>query len=296
MSELQVTTLQANNLSAPSVTAGQTTVNSSGLYLNSTSGVINTSAIVVANASGNVVLQGTLNIPYIFIGNNNAFPNPSDAYAWAGLATANQNCLVSRDTTIELSPYGGIPIKIQPTGADPFPGTYNSNSWNLASTSSGDVWKISGYIRTSGTVNLTDGTFLLVLPANSSGNYGTAGSAAGPAVNLQGNTWTYFETITTISGNANTSYLQIRLDGEQSGSYTTWYDGIKIQKANKELMAETVNTQIFTANGTWTKPGWANTGNELVVVHMWGGGGGGSSAGQPNPSGAGGGAFVFWIF
>jgi hypothetical protein len=63
------------------------------------------------------------------------------------------------------------------------------------------------------------------------------------------------------------------------------------------LPNETVNTQIFTANGTWTKPSWATTGNELVIVHMWGGGGGGiyeSSFGTR--AGGGGGAFVFGYY
>lgn len=55
------------------------------------------------------------------------------------------------------------------------------------------------------------------------------------------------------------------------------------------LFDETVNTQIFSANGFWQKPSWATTGNELVVVHLWGGGGGGNTAGFAG----GGGAFVF---
>ena len=133
MSELKVTSIEANNISANLIVAGQTTVNSSGLYLNSTSGVINSSAIVVSNASGNVILQGTTNLASI-----------------------------------------------------------------------------------------------------------------------------------TINGTEYTS-----------------------------LVNETVNTQIFTANGTWTKPSWATTNNELVVVHLWGGGGGGSSS---NSAGGGGGAFVFGYY
>lgn len=38
-----------------------------------------------------------------------------------------------------------------------------------------------------------------------------------------------------------------------------------------------VNNQIFTANGTWTKPAGLN-GNEQVFIMMWGGGGSGSIA------------------
>lgn len=45
-----------------------------------------------------------------------------------------------------------------------------------------------------------------------------------------------------------------------------------------------INTQIFTANGTWSKPVTA-TGKEQVLIMMWGGGGG-------NTSGGGGACFI----
>jgi hypothetical protein len=54
------------------------------------------------------------------------------------------------------------------------------------------------------------------------------------------------------------------------------------------LNVEAANSQFFTANGTWTKPTWATTGNELVIVQLWGAGGGGNTT-----SGGGGGAYVF---
>lgn len=44
------------------------------------------------------------------------------------------------------------------------------------------------------------------------------------------------------------------------------------------LLTETVNTQIFSSNGSWVKPSWANTGNELVKVDLWGGGGAGNTS------------------
>ena len=68
MSEIQVTTLESNTVSANVITAGQTTVNSTGLYMNSTSGIINTTAVAVSNASGNVRVQGTMNLASITIG------------------------------------------------------------------------------------------------------------------------------------------------------------------------------------------------------------------------------------
>jgi len=54
--------------------------------------------------------------------------------------------------------------------------------------------------------------------------------------------------------------------------------------------AQSSDYQVFTANGTWTKPSWAQA-NDLVIVHMWGGGGGA----YLNNAG-GGGAFVYGYF
>ena len=59
-----------------------------------------------------------------------------------------------------------------------------------------------------------------------------------------------------------------------------------------------VNTQIFTANGTWTNP-IANSslglsGNEQVFIMMWGGGGGSNSTASSR--GGGGGACVIGAF
>jgi len=52
--------------------------------------------------------------------------------------------------------------------------------------------------------------------------------------------------------------------------------------------APTVDYQAFTASGTWTKP-TGLTGNELVIVHAWGGGGGGGGGTGGGAGGGGGG-------
>lgn len=51
------------------------------------------------------------------------------------------------------------------------------------------------------------------------------------------------------------------------------------QTFNGTVGAGVVNTQFFTANGTWTNPNNALglTGNEQVFIMMWGGGGGGNT-------------------
>jgi len=273
MSELKVNIIEANNtLTANSLTVGNVTINATGIT--APTYVINTSAVAIGNSSANVIITANSSVNFVVVNNApNVFPYPLDIYAWASLASSFNNCVVSRDTTIPVSPAGGIPFKITPTGTglDTYPYTYNSNQWNLATTSNNDIWKISGYIRADKYITLTPSQFLLILPANSSGNYNTAGNANdNPSATLTQYTWTYFEHIFQINGNANTKSIQIRPDGPNNTEF--WYDGLTLQKVfSNTTPTETVNTQIFTANGTWTKPSWATDGKELVIVHMWGG-------------------------
>jgi len=297
MSELKVSTIESNNtLTANSLTVGNVTINATGIT--APTYVINTSAVAIGNSSANVIITANSSVNFVVVNNApNVFPNPLDIYAWASQASGFNNCTVSRDTSIELSPAGGIPFKIKPTGSDPYPSTYSSNTWNLATTANNDIWKVSGYVRANGDITLAANEFLLLLPANSSGNYGTAGTPnSTPSATLIGNTWTYFEKIFQINGNANTKYIQIRPDGPNSGLNDLWYDGLSLQRVfSNTIPTETVNTQLFTANGTWTKPSWATDGKELVIVHMWGGGGGGSTNATAGYAGAGG-AFVYGYF
>jgi hypothetical protein len=296
MSELKVTTIESNNtLTANSLTVGNVTINATGIT--APTYVINTSAVAIGNSSANVSITANSSVNFVVVNNApNVFPYPLDIYAWASSATLN-NCLISRDTTIENSPAGGIPFKITPTGTDPFPYTYSSNTWNLATTANNDIWKLSGYVRANSSLTLGQNEFLLILPANSSGTHGTSGLAnVSPSVTLTDNTWTYFETIFQINGTAETAYIQLRPDGPNAGLNDFWYDGLSLQKVvSNTTPFETVNTQIFTANGTWTKPSWATDGKELVIVHMWGGGGGGSTNATAGYAGAGG-AFVYGYF
>lgn len=57
------------------------------------------------------------------------------------------------------------------------------------------------------------------------------------------------------------------------------------------LNNEGTDIQVFTSNGTWSKPSWATTGNELVFVEVWGAGGSGNviTTGATNTAGGGGG-------
>jgi len=55
--------------------------------------------------------------------------------------------------------------------------------------------------------------------------------------------------------------------------------------------AQSTDYQVFTANGTWTKPSWAQA-NDLVTIMMWGGGGGATNISGIDASAGGGGACV----
>ena len=58
--------------------------------------------------------------------------------------------------------------------------------------------------------------------------------------------------------------------------------------SNVTVTSSGSNFQVFTQNGTWTKP---STGN-FVLVTMWGGGGGGASSGSSSRGGGGGGGYA----
>jgi hypothetical protein len=304
MSELKVNTIEANNtLTANTLFVGNVvTINSSGIF--GPSYTVNTSAIVVGNSSSNVSFTANMSVSSYITANDvhDWFGDTltTDVYAWVtSNGTTPYHCVISQDTSVGKAPGSlSFPLLIVPTGVDPIPGsTYNSNTWNLAPTTDGDVWKVSGYVLSDKDLTITPGAFILLLLANTSGNYGTAGTTSSqPDVVLNKNQWTYFEKFITINGNANTAYVQLRLDGVNSGDANLWYGSVSLKKTfSKSSITETVNTQIFTANGTWTKPSWATDGKELVIVHMWGGGGGGSTNATSGYAGAGG-AFVYGYF
>jgi len=70
------------------------------------------------------------------------------------------------------------------------------------------------------------------------------------------------------------------------------YDGTNFQMLNPTAVATTaIDYQVFTANGTWTKPASAGA-NSRVIIELWGGGGGGGGcASNAGGSGGGGGAY-----
>jgi len=65
------------------------------------------------------------------------------------------------------------------------------------------------------------------------------------------------------------------------------FDGTNFQMIN-QLANPSIDLQVFTGNGTWTKPVGVNAGSR-VIVELWGGGGGGGSSNANAGSGGGGG-------
>jgi len=166
----------------------------------------------------------------------NVMPNPTNIFAWSG--TGNNNCTLSGDSTITRQ-YGSIPLKMVMVGTDPYTGTYNVSTWNLAPAASGQTWTLSFYAKASETV--TGNCF--IFGANSSGNYVEAPSTSFTVTT----SWQRFTFTTTLS-NASTAYIQIRLGGSsgQVGK-TIWWDGIQLERASS---ATTFNPYYF-GNTVW---------------------------------------------
>jgi len=156
----------------------------------------------------------------------NVFPRGTDIYGWyvdtKGDALA-ANSTLSRDTI--SSPVGNTPLKMTVTNNDPYIASYNSSIWNLANAASGETWTISVYVKAS---QSTTGE-LLLFGANSSGAYVEVPNTT---VNIT-TSWTRVSYTATFS-NATTAFLQMRLDGPQSGGagIDVWWDGLQIERGS----------------------------------------------------------------
>jgi hypothetical protein len=319
MSELKVNDIETTRLQSNSITVGNTTtIDGDGIHLDNrydytwpVNPVINSTSIQLSSPyiykwddpNIRTKIDSTINVKAIFLKNSpNVFPYSNDIFAWTNSVWSYQVIEYERDYNVEPSPYGGIPIRIQAElgvdKANPHLGTYNDPYWNLATTKQGDVWQLSGWVRTDR--DIIDvyqyyPNFFDLLGANSSSALTSWaewpwGGQIGATHLFKANTWYRFSLESDIT-TSDSAFLQLLIKGVPQCN--TWYDGIEIRKGITVLSPEVVNSQIFTANGTWVKPEWATVGNELVIVNMWGGGGGANAAGQ-YPGG--GGAYSFGYF
>lgn len=147
---------------------------------------------------------------------NNVVPYPLDIYAWASGA-APVSSTISRDTTTGLSPAGGIPMKMTVTGTDPYIGTYNSVSWNLAPAAVGQTWRASVYAKAS----ISTSAAIFIFGCLSNGTYVEA-PAGGGSISTSWSLITFTHTFT----NPSTVFIQTRLDGQDNAPIGTeiWFD------------------------------------------------------------------------
>jgi hypothetical protein len=184
----------------------------------------------------------------------NVHPNPTNIFAWSG--TGNNNCTLSGDSSTTRQ-YGSIPLKMVMTGTDPYTGTYNVSTWNLAPAANGQTWTLSFYAK--GSETLTGNCY--IFGANSSGNYIEAFATSFTVTN----TWQRFSLTSTFS-NASTAYIQIRFGGAsgQVGK-TIWWDGVQVERASS---ATTFNPYYF-GNTVWRDVSTNNNNGTLSNVSFF---------------------------
>lgn len=159
----------------------------------------------------------------------NLVGDPLDIFAWAEPAT-DFSCVVTRDTTVTDSPYGGIPLKMDVTGSDPHIISYNNVSaggpWNIAPASNGETWEVrvlaKGSVATSIQIfifgSATDGAWV-----NETGRIGSG------TRNIT-TEWAEYSFQYTF-GSASVQAIQTRLDGPQDGSLVdVWFDGLQVYR------------------------------------------------------------------
>lgn len=155
----------------------------------------------------------------------NVVPSPVDVFA--NIGSEIQSCTLSRDTTITRQ-YGSIPMKMAVTGNDSYAGKYGYPAANLASALSGQTWTISVWAKAS---VATDGQ-LFIFGADTNGAVFVSPDYSAGNMSIT-TSWQRFSFSYTFT-NANTRYIQFRLDGTNSGGsgITIWWDGLQIERAS----------------------------------------------------------------
>jgi hypothetical protein len=172
----------------------------------------------------------------------NVYPNPTDLLATQYMGNEIQSCTVSRDTTITRQ-YGSIPMKMVITGNDAYAGRYGYLAANLASALSGQTWTISVWAKAS---VATDGQ-LFIFGADTNGAWSVTPDYSAGTIAIT-TSWQRFSFSYTFT-NANTRYIQFRLDGTNTGGsgITIWWDGLQVERASS---ATTFNPYYF-GNTVW---------------------------------------------
>lgn len=155
----------------------------------------------------------------------NVIPNPTDVFA--NIGSEIQSCTLSRDTTMTRQ-YRSIPMKMVITGNDAYAGKYGYPAANLAPALSGQTWTISVWAKAS---VATDGQ-LFIFGADTNGAVFTINDYSAGNMSIT-TSWQRFSFSYTFT-NANTRYIQFRLDGTNSGGsgITIWWDGLQVERSS----------------------------------------------------------------
>ena len=197
----------------------------------------------------------------------NVYPNPTDLLGFNRMATQIQSCTVARDPS-QTRQYGSIPMKMSVTGNDPYSGAYGNLVDNLASALSGQTWTISVWAKAS--VATTGELFIFGADTNGA-IFATPDYSAG-TISIT-TSWQRFSFSYTFT-NANTRYIQFRLDGTISGGSGTiiWWDGLQIERASS---ATAFNPYYF-GNTVWRDISGNNNNGTLYNAPTFNGSNGGN--------------------
>ena len=184
----------------------------------------------------------------------NSFSRPLDITGWYRSFRADgvgNNCTVEPDPSTAKSPAGGIPMKMNITGNDPHLDSVNASARNIAPAKAGQTWVVSVYAKSSTTT--TDVGEIFVFGANSSGVSFVDGdwlNIASKAITFT-TSWTRFDVALTLT-NPSVEYIQIRLDGPNSGGAGTsvWWDGLQVELSSSGLPTA-FNPQYNPNRATW---------------------------------------------
>lgn len=169
----------------------------------------------------------------------NVHPNPTDIYAWVNNGTGN-NCTLSRDNI--SSPVGYTPLKMVQTGSGAYTHTYTGSTiWGICPATNGQTWTVSAWTKASSTKTIR-GCWVSYLDSN--GNYLSGSGWSWPTI---GTEWTRISSSGTIN-NVSVAYVGVRLDGNDDGSGTIWWDGLQLERSST---ATTFNQKTNTNGVNW---------------------------------------------
>lgn len=169
----------------------------------------------------------------------NSWGTPTSGITWSDIfnlfnrGQAGVNCTLSTDGATAGPFNNSVPMKMVQTGNDTHTATYNSFADVLSAASVGDQFRITYWAKASTNVTI-EGAWLP--NADSGGGYLSGSTYISGTVNgaiALTTSWQRFSTVWQVS-NASTAYVQIRLDGTQSGGSgtTVWWDHLTLERVS----------------------------------------------------------------